>query len=66
VDLIALVALVVVVASIFLAGELAVRRGRSRTTWLWIAALALGPLAIPLLYLLPRRDAGQPPVAIAR
>jgi hypothetical protein len=60
-----LIALVVVVASIFLAGELAVRRGRSRTTWCWIAALLLGPLAILLLYLLPRRAAEQPPVASA-
>jgi hypothetical protein len=60
-----LIALVVVVASIVFAGELAVRRGRSRTAWCWIAALALGPLAIPLLYLLPRRDV-EPPVAIAR
>jgi hypothetical protein len=60
-----LIALAVFVASIYLAGELAVRRGRSRTAWLWIAALLLGPFALPLLYLLPRRDAGQPPAAAA-
>jgi hypothetical protein len=58
-----LIALAVFVMSIYFAGELAVRRGRSRTVWLWIAALVLGPFAIPLLYLLPRRDAGQPPAA---
>ena len=60
-----LIALAVFVASIYFAGELAVRRGRSRTAWLWIAALLLGPFALPLLYLLPRRDAGQPPAAAA-
>jgi len=55
-----LIALAVFVMSIYFAGELAVRRGRSRTAWMWIAALLLGPFALPLLYLLPRRDAGQP------
>jgi hypothetical protein len=65
VDLIALTALVVSVASIYFAGDLAVRRGRSRTAWMWIAALLLGPFALPLLYLLPRRDGAQPPAAAA-
>ncbi len=60
-----LIALAVFVVSIYFAGELAFRRGRSRTAWLWIAALLLGPFALPLLYLLPRRDAGQPPAAAA-
>jgi hypothetical protein len=60
-----LIALSVFVVSIYLAGELAVRRGRGRTAWLWIAALLLGPFALPMLYLLPRRDAGQPPAGAA-
>ena len=55
-----LIALAVFVVSIHFAGELAVRRGRSRTAWLWIAALLIGPFALPMLYLLPQRDAGQP------
>jgi hypothetical protein len=59
-----LITLAVVIVSIYLAGELAVRRGRSRTTWMWIAALLIGPFALPLLYLLPRRDA-EPPAAAA-
>ena len=38
-------------------GRLAERRGRSYRTWGLIAGLLIGPLAIPLLYLLPNRAA---------
>jgi hypothetical protein len=59
-----LVGLVGFVASMYFAGELAVQRGRRRTAWLWVAAF-IGPLAIPIIYLLPRCDAQPPPAAIA-
>ena len=39
-------------SSVFVAGELAKRRGRSFKTWAWTGAI-IGPLAIPLLLLLP-------------
>jgi MFS family permease len=42
-----------VIASTYLAGRIAERRGRSFKTWAFIAALLLGPLAIPLLFLFP-------------
>ena len=42
----------IAVISIFVAGELARRRGRSFKTWAWTGAI-IGPLAIPLLLLLP-------------
>ena len=51
------------IASIVLGGQIAGRRGRRFKTWAWIAVL-IGPLALPLLYLLPDlhdNDAG--PVA---
>ena len=38
------------VGSMLLAGYLANERGRSQSRWVWTAA-AIGPLAIPLLYL---------------
>jgi hypothetical protein len=40
------------VYSIYLAGRMAERRGRSFKTWAGIAAM-IGPLALPLLFLLP-------------
>jgi hypothetical protein len=40
------------IGSIHLAGRIAQRRGRSFKIWAWIAAL-IGPLALPLLLLLP-------------
>ena len=46
------VTLIIFVASIYLAGRIAERRGRSFTVWAWIAAL-IGPLALPLVFLLP-------------
>jgi hypothetical protein len=38
---------------IYLAGRVAERRGRSFRNWAWIAGILIGPLALPLLYLLP-------------
>ena len=44
---------IVAAGSIPVAGELAKRRGRSFKIWAWIGAI-IGPLAVPLLFLLPR------------
>ena len=41
------------IGSIYLAGRIAERRGRSFKNWAWIAGLLIGPLALPLLLLLP-------------
>jgi MFS family permease len=46
------------VYSIYLAGRIAERRGRSFKTWAQIAAI-LGPLALPLLFLLPNLQRGD-------
>ena len=46
------VALLIFVGSIYLAGRIAERRGRSFKIWAWIAAI-IGPQAIPLLFLFP-------------
>jgi hypothetical protein len=43
----------VMIGSIYLAGRIAHRRGRSFRNWAWIAGLLIGPLALPLLLLLP-------------
>ena len=40
------------IASIYLAGRIAERRGRRFIIWAWIAAL-IGPLALPLVFLFP-------------
>jgi MFS family permease len=40
------------IASMYLAGRLAERRGRRFTVWAWIAAF-IGPLALPLIFLFP-------------
>jgi hypothetical protein len=48
-DVLAILALI---ASIYLAGRVAERRGRSFKSWAWIAAF-IGPLALPLLFLFP-------------
>ena len=40
------------VCSIYLAGRIAERRGRSFKIWAWIAAI-IGPLALPLVFLVP-------------
>jgi hypothetical protein len=46
------IALLIVAGSIYLAGRIAERRGRSFKIWAWIAAL-IGPFALPLLFLFP-------------
>jgi hypothetical protein len=43
---------VAVIGSMYLAGRIAMRRGRSFKTWAWIAAI-IGPLALPLVFLFP-------------
>ena len=40
------------IASIYLAGRLAERRGRSFKVWAWIGAI-IGPFALPLVLLFP-------------
>jgi MFS family permease len=40
------------IASIYLAGRMAERRGRSFKVWAWIGAF-IGPLALPLVFLFP-------------
>ncbi|MGC2809578.1 MAG: hypothetical protein WA303_04305 [Bradyrhizobium sp.] len=49
------------IASIYLAGRLAERRGRRFTTWAWVAGI-IGPLALPLVLLFPNlhRNNGDP------
>jgi MFS family permease len=49
------------IASIYLAGRIAERRGRRFKTWAGIAAI-IGPLALPLVFLLPNlhRNNGDP------
>lgn len=44
---------IAMIGSIYLAGRIAQRRGRSFRNWAWIAGLLIGPLALPLLLLLP-------------
>ena len=46
------VTLVIFVASIYPAGRIAEHRGRSFKVWAWIAVF-IGPLAFPLVFLLP-------------
>ena len=46
------VTLVVFIGSIYLAGRIAERRGRSFKVWAGIAAI-IGPLALPLVFLFP-------------
>ena len=41
------------ICTIYLAGRIAQRRGRSFKNWAWIAGILIGPLALPLLLLLP-------------
>jgi MFS family permease len=40
------------IGSMYLAGRIAERRGRSFKIWAWIAAI-IGPLALPLVLLFP-------------
>ncbi len=47
------------IGTIYLAGRIAQRRGRSFRNWAWIAGLLIGPLALPLLLLLPNLRGGN-------
>jgi hypothetical protein len=47
------------VLTIYFAGQMAQRRGRSFRNWAWAGAL-FGPLAFPLLFLLPNLHRGDP------
>lgn len=49
------VTIALIVASTYLAGRMAEARGRSVRAWQWVAALLVGPLALPLLYVLPAK-----------
>jgi MFS family permease len=40
------------IGSMYLAGRIAERRGRSFKIWAWIAAI-IGPLALPLVFFFP-------------
>jgi hypothetical protein len=56
------ITLVAFIGSIYLAGRIAERRGRSFKIWAWIAAF-IGPLALPLVFLfrnLHRKDPEGP------
>jgi MFS family permease len=44
---------IALIGTIYLAGRIAQRRGRSFKNWAWIAGILIGPLALPLLFLLP-------------
>ena len=46
------VTLVAFIGSMYLAGRIAERRGRSVKNWAWTAAI-IGPLALPLVFLFP-------------
>ncbi|WP_407147436.1 hypothetical protein [Bradyrhizobium sp. ORS 86] len=55
------ITLIAFVAFIYLAAHVAERRGRSVKAWAWIAAF-VGPLALPLIFLVPnlhRRNGDQ-------
>ena len=47
------ITLVAFIGSMYLAGRIAERRGRSVKSWAWTAAI-IGPLALPLLFLFPK------------
>jgi MFS family permease len=48
-DAITLVAFIGFIGSMYLAGRMAERRGRSFKLWVWIAAF-IGPIALPLVF----------------
>jgi hypothetical protein len=54
--------LVAALGSAYLAGRMAERRGRSFKTWACMAALLIGPLAIPLLFLFPNLHGKDAPI----
>jgi MFS family permease len=51
------------ILTMYFAGRIAERRGRSFKNWALISGTLIGPLAFPLLFLLPnlqRKDPGSP------
>jgi hypothetical protein len=50
VDVTSILVFVTFVGSMFIVGDLARGLGRKQSRWIWIAAV-IGPLAIPMLYL---------------
>jgi MFS family permease len=46
------ITVVAFIASMYLAGRLAERRGRSVRNWAWVAAI-IGPFALALIFLFP-------------
>jgi len=54
---------IVSIGSIYLASRIAEGRGRSFKNWAWIAGILIGPLPLPLLFLLPSLHGkdGNPP-----
>lgn len=50
------IAILVTIASMHLSAGMARRRGRSVRAWMVVAAI-VGPLGLPLLWLLPARSA---------
>ena len=52
ITLVVFIASIASIASIYPAGRIAERRGRSFKVWAWIAVF-IGPLALPLVFLLP-------------
>ena len=61
-----LLSLAVFIGSMVVVGDIAGSQGRRVRPWVWTAAV-IGPLAIPLLYLVPRGSpAGHLPVSSDR
>lgn len=54
------ITLVALIGSIYLAGRIAERRGRSFKNWALIAGILIGPLAFLLLFLLPNLHGKDP------
>ena len=54
-----IIGLAFLIMPMFLIHPLAETRGRSTRGWLWLYALLLGPIAIPILWLLPPLRARQ-------
>ena len=52
-DAVTLVIFAGFIGSAYLVGRMAERRGRSFKNWALLAAVLIGPLAIPLLFLFP-------------
>lgn len=53
-----IITLVAFIGCMYLAGQIAKRRGRSVKNWLGIAAV-IGPFALPLIFLFPNLNKGN-------